>query len=146
MTATEQPDWASEEHQIELLARDIAHMPHPGRPDELDVPIPAGSRRPFAERLYRKGHRVFPELAQVETVTVGEEQMGAYAPSRTVPLDDAFLWKLLLQKDPALYERIKAATSDDELAAIAAEIGPKAGHAIGKIMATFEHIRGAGLQ
>lgn len=139
----QQPEWATEERQIELLTRALSHMPHPGK-HEVDVPIPAGSRRPFAEIAYRKGVRIYPELAQVETVTVGEEEMGAYAPSRTVGIEDATLWKILQKKDPELYARIKAAETDEELAAIAAEIGPKAGHAIGKIMATLQEIRGAG--
>ena len=125
-TPPQQPEWATEERQIALLAKAIAHMPHPGR-HEVDVPLPATSRVPFAERLYQKGVRVFPELAQVETVTVGEEQMGAYAAAVTLPTDQAQLWKLLRDKDPALYERIRNAETPEDRAAIAAELGPQAG-------------------
>lgn len=137
----QQPDWAGEERQIELLTQSVEYMPHPGR-NEVDVPLPAGSRRPFAQRLYRKGVRVFPDLAEVETVTVGEEQLGAYAAARTVPLDEARLWKVLQAKDPALYERIRAAKTEEQRRAIAAEIGPQAGRSISQIMASIDQIRG----
>ncbi|AQT81958.1 hypothetical protein B1R94_25925 [Mycolicibacterium litorale] len=137
----QQPDWATEERQIALLARAVAHMPHPGR-HEVDVPIPAGSRNPFAERLYRKGVRIFPDLAQVETVTAGEEQMGAYAAAVTLPIDEARLWKLLRAQDPNLYDRIRNAETPDQRAAIAAELGPQAGQDINRIMAMIEQVRG----
>ncbi len=138
----DQPEWTSRQRQIELLAQGIAYMPHPGR-NEVDVPLPGGSRIPFAERLYDKGHRVFPELAEVETVTVAEDQLGPYAAARTVLRDEAQLWKLLHAKDPDLYQRIRDAQTDEQLAAIAADIGPKAGHDIERIMAMIEQIRGA---
>ncbi|CAN5147715.1 hypothetical protein BH11ACT6_BH11ACT6_35000 [soil metagenome] len=135
------PDWADEDRQIDLLTKAVAYMPHPGK-SEVDVPLPAGSHRPFAERLYRKGIRVFPNLAQVETVVVGEEQLGAYAPARTVGIDEAMLWNLLKSKDPALYQEIRDADTPEKVTAIVERIGPTAGHDIERVMSMLDQIRG----
>lgn len=139
------PEWAGEARQIELLTRALAHMPHPGNA-QIDVPIPAGSRKPFAELAYRKGVRIFPELAVVETIAVGEHQMGPYAASATMPIDIATAWKMLQAKDPELYARIKAATTEEEKLALAAEIAPGAKSGIQQIMALFDDIQGGGVQ
>lgn len=135
------PPWATPERQIELLTSALAHMPHPGR-NEVDVPLPAGSRRPFAERAYAKGVRIFPELAEVATVVVAESELGAYAPSRTVSVQDAQLWKLLHDKDPDLYEKAKAAQSDAERAALAAQIAPDAHDGLELVMSMLAKMGG----
>lgn len=141
--ATEQtpPAWATRDRQIELLTTALSHMPHPGR-NEVDVPLPAGSRRPFAEIAYAKGVRLFPHLAEMATVVVAESELGAYAPSRTVSVQDAQLWKILHDQDPDLYEKAKAAQTDEDRAALAASLAPAAAEGIDLVMSLLGKIGG----
>lgn len=135
------PAWATRDRQIELLTTALSHMPHPGR-NEVDVPLPAGSRRPFAELAYAKGVRLFPHLAEMATVVVAESELGAYAPSRTVSVQDAQLWKILHDRDPDLYEKAKAAQTDEDRAALAAAIAPAAAEGIDLVMSLLGKIGG----
>lgn len=135
------PAWATRDRQIELLTTALSHMPHPGR-NEVDVPLPAGSRRPFAEMAYAKGVRVFPHLAEMATVVVAESELGAYAPSRTVSVQDAQLWKILHEHDPDLYEKAKAAQTDEDRAALAASLAPAAAEGIDLVMSLLGKIGG----
>ena len=78
------------EQQIQLLMDVLDSFPmQKGAPEGFEVGIPPESKEPWAVKLYKRGVRVDPDLAEEVAVPGNQPGMGRFNPKKWVPKDEA---------------------------------------------------------